>query len=133
LTNFAFLRTRIELIENYFAKDEVDEIWLTFSDPQPNKPNKRLSSKMFTERYKNFLKKGGLIHLKTDSDLLFESTLEVIKENNYEMVECTWDLYSELDANLDEKTKEILHIKTHYENLFTAKGSVIKYCTFKIH
>lgn len=133
LSNVAFLRTRIELIENYFATNEVDEIWLTFSDPQPNKPNKRLSSKMFCERYMKFLKKGGLVHMKTDSDLLFESTLEVIQANNYEMIECTWDLYGELPDNLDAKTKDILHIKTHYEMLFTAKGSIIKYCTFKVH
>lgn len=133
LSNVAFLRTRIELIENYFAENEIDTIWLTFSDPQPNKPRKRLSSKIFIERYKKFLKKGGLIHLKTDSDLLFESTLEEIQEHGYEMIECTWDLYAELPANLDEKTKDILHIKTHYEKLFTSRGSVIKYCTFKVH
>ncbi|MBN9294084.1 MAG: tRNA (guanosine(46)-N7)-methyltransferase TrmB [Flavobacteriia bacterium] len=133
LSNVAFLRTRIELIERYFDTDEVDEIWLTFSDPQPNKPKKRLSSKIFIERYKKFLKKGGIIHLKTDSDLLFESTLEEINEHRYEMLECTKDLYAELPENLDEKTKDILHIKTHYEKLFTAKGSIIKYCTFKVH
>ena len=133
LSNVAFLRTRIELIEQYFAEDEVDEIWLTFSDPQPNKPNKRLSSKQFIDRYRTFLKKGGLVHLKTDSDLLFESTVEEITEHGYEMITCTWNLYGELSENLDEQTKEILDIKTHYEKLFTAKGSVIKYCTFRIH
>jgi tRNA (guanine-N7-)-methyltransferase len=132
-TNVAFLRTRIELIEQYFAEDEVDEIWLTFSDPQPNKPNKRLSSRQFIARYKSFLKKGGLVHLKTDSDLLFESTVEEIEKYGYEMITCTWDLYGELSENLDEQTREILDIKTHYEKLFTAKGSVIKYCAFKIH
>lgn len=133
MTNIAFLRTRIELIDKYFATDEIDEIWLTFSDPQPNKPNKRLSAYSFIERYKKFLKKGGLIHLKTDSDLLFESTLDEIKINGYDMVQYTWDLYNELPENLDEKTKEIFHIKTHYEKLFTAKGSVIKYCKFLVH
>lgn len=133
LTNVAFLRTRIELIERYFDTDEVDEIWLTFSDPQPNKPKKRLSSRIFVNRYKKFLKKDGIIHMKTDSDLLFESTLEEIKEHGYEMLECTWDLYNELPENLDEKTRDIFHIKTHYEKLFTAKGSIIKYCKFKVH
>lgn len=133
IRNVAFLRTKIDFITEYFTEGEVDEIWLTFSDPQPKKPNKRLTSRTFIERYKNILKKGGIIHLKTDSDLLFESTLEQINEYGYECLESTWDLYHELPENLDEKTKEIFHIRTHYETLFTAKGSVIKYCKFKIH
>ena len=62
-----------------------------------------------------------------------KSTVEEITKHGYEMITCTWDLYGELLENLDEQTKEILDIKTHYEKLFTAKGSVIKYCNFKIH
>ena len=131
-SNVAFLRTKIDFISSFFAKDEVDEIWLTFSDPQPIKPNKRLTSKYFIERYRQILKTGGIIHLKTDSDVLFESTLEQIAENNYELLESTWDLYSEMDQNLDQTTKDIFHIKTHYENLFVSRGSVIKYCKFKV-
>jgi tRNA (guanine-N7-)-methyltransferase len=133
LPNIAFLRTRIDFLEAFFAKDEVDEIWLTFSDPQPNKPNKRLSSLHFIELYKKFLKPGGLIHLKTDSDLLFESTLEQINEHNYHLLEKTWDLYGEMPETLDVDTREILNIKTYYEGLFSAKGFKIKYCRFKIH
>lgn len=133
MQNVAFLRTRIDFIEDYFAENEVDEIWLTFSDPQPKKPKKRLSSAVFIARYRQFLKPGGPVHLKTDSDLLFESTLEQIKEHGYECLESTWDLYGELPENIDPKTREIFHIKTHYEKLFTAKGSVIKYCRFRIH
>ena len=131
LKNVAFLRTKIDFITDCFAENEIDEIWLTFSDPQPKKPNKRLSSKPFIERYKKFLKPGGIIHMKTDSNLLFEFTEEEIKEN-YELVELTWDLYKELPEKLDQLTLDILHIKTHYEQLFTRKGSVIKYCKFKI-
>lgn len=133
LENVAFLRTKIDFIETYFDKDEVDEIWLTFSDPQPGKPRKRLTSSLFVARYRNVLRKGGLIHLKTDSDLLFESTEQEIAEQGYEQVELTWDLYNSLPENLDPTIREILHIKTHYEQLFTARGSVIKYCSFRIH
>ena len=131
LDNVAFLRTRIDYINDFFIENEVDEIWLTFSDPQPKKPRKRLSSPLFIERYKKLLKPGGIVHMKTDSDILFEYTIDEIKEK-YDMLEYTWDLYGELSENLDPVTREIFHIKTHYEKLFTAKGSVIKYCKFKI-
>lgn len=133
LSNVAFLRTKVDFILSYFEKNEVDEIWLTFSDPQPGKPRKRLTSKQFIDRYRQILKPGGLVHLKTDSDVLFESTEEEIKTHNYPVVELTWDLYNSLPADLDPTIREILHIKTHYEQLFTAKGSVIKYCSFNIH
>lgn len=133
LTNVAFLRAKIDFITNYFSENEIDEIWLTFSDPQPTKPRKRLSSEAFIERYKKILKPGGIIHLKTDSDLLFEFTEEEIAEKGYECLELTWDLYGTIPSSLDETTREILHIKTHYEQLFTAKGSVIKYVKFRVH
>jgi tRNA (guanine-N7-)-methyltransferase len=133
ISNVAFLRTKIDFIHNFFVENEVDEIWLTFSDPQPVKPNKRLTSKYFIDKYKSLMKTGGLVHLKTDSDVLFESTLNQVKEHKYDLVESTWDLYSKMDQNLDQTTKDIFHIKTHYEKLFTSRGSVIKYCKFKIH
>lgn len=133
LENVAFLRTKIDFITDCFEENEVDEIWLTFSDPQPVKPNKRLSSPPFIERYKKILKPGGIIHMKTDSDLLFEYTEEQINEKNYNCLELTWDLYGSLPETIDEKTREIFHIKTHYEKLFTSKGSVIKYCKFKLN
>ncbi len=131
MNNVAFLRTKIDFINDCFSENEIDEIWLTFSDPQPKKPNKRLSSIPFINRYRKFLKPGGIIHMKTDSDLLFEFTENEIKEN-YKLLELTWDLYNELPENLDPVTKDIFHIKTHYEKLFTSKGSVIKYCKFQI-
>jgi tRNA (guanine-N7-)-methyltransferase len=133
IQNVAFLRTKIDFITDYFEAGEVDEIWLTFSDPQPNKPNKRLTALPFIERYRNILKPGGLIHLKTDSDLLFEFTEEQIQEHNYKCLELTWDLYNSIPSHLDEKQREIFNIKTHYEKLFTAKGSVIKYCCFLVN
>ena len=133
LNNVAFLRTKIDFINDYFGENEVDEIWLTFSDPQPKKVNKRLSSPPFIERYRKILKQGGIVQMKTDSDLLFEYTEEQIKEHNYEQLELTWDLYGELPENIDPLMRDIFHIKTHYEKLFTSRGSVIKYCKFKIN
>lgn len=131
LKNVAFLRTKVDFIDALFGKNEVDEIWLTFSDPQPNKPNKRLTSKMFIDRYKNIVKPGTIIHLKTDSDVLFESTEEEIENNNYTNHFLTWDLYNTIEK-LPKNIHDILHIKTHYEELFTARGFKIKYCQFSI-
>lgn len=132
LNNIGFVRARIDFVETFFGENEVDEIWLTFSDPQPNKPNKRLSSKVFIDKYRRFLKPGGIIHLKTDSDLLFESTLEEIELHHYNLLEKTWDLYGEMPEDLDSQTRDILSIRTHYETIFSAKGFKIKYCRFKI-
>ena len=132
MDNVAFIRSKIDFICDYFDNNEVDEIWLTFSDPQRQKPRKRLSSPIFIELYRNILKKNGIIHMKTDSDILFEYTEDQIKENNYDCLELTWDLYGSLPETIDSQTREIFHIKTHYEKLFTAKGSVIKYCKFRI-
>ncbi len=131
LNNVAFLRTRIDYIDSYFKENEVDEIWLTFSDPQPNKPRKRLTSTLFINRYRKFLKPGGLIHLKTDSSVLFDSTMEQIKLNEYELVDLRPDLYATLKEG--EEEQKIFSIKTHYETLFTKRGHVIKYCCFKIN
>jgi len=131
-TNVAFLRMKIDFIHEYFSENEVDEIWLTFSDPQPKKPRKRLSSPIFIERYRRILKPGGIVHMKTDSDILFEYTEEQITEQKYNCLELTWDLYGSLPETIDPVTREIFHIKTHYEQLFTARGSVIKYCKFQI-
>ena len=132
LNNVGFLRTRIEFIHAFFAENEIDEIWLTFSDPQPNKPKKRLSYKRYIDMYRRFLKPGGIVHLKTDSDLLYESTLEEIAEHGYHVIQDTNDLYGTLIHDLDKETREILQIKTHYEALFSAKGFKIKYLKFTI-
>ena len=132
INNVMFLRTRIDFINNFFDTNEVDEIWLTFSDPQPKKPRKRLSSKLFIDRYRKFLKEDGKIHLKTDSDLLFEFTEEEIKAHKYKCHELTWDVYGDYHNGLSEQEKKLFEIRTHYEKLFTSKGSVIKYCCFSL-
>jgi len=132
LKNVAFLRTKVDFIDRLFNANEVDEIWLTFSDPQPNKPNKRLTAPIFIERYRKILKPGGIIHLKTDSDVLFEFTEEEINERGYTSNFLTWDVYRDLEQ-FPSELRAILSIKTHYEQLFTAKGSVIKYAQFQVH
>ncbi len=135
IENVGFLRTRIDFIDSFFAPGEIDEIWITFPDPQPrkNRARKRLTGPMFIERYQKFLKPGGLVHLKTDSDFFFEYTLEQIEAHSYPLLEHTFDLYGEKINDLDADTREILNIKTHYETLFSAKGFKIKYLKFNIN
>ena len=93
LPNVAFLRTRIEFIESLFAPEEVSEIWITFADPQIGREKKRLTSPLFLSRYRNFLKKGGIVHLKTDSRYLHEYTRAIAEQNGLEILACTSDLY----------------------------------------
>lgn len=126
LENVAFLRTRIEFINSMFGKDEISEIWITFADPQPKKPNKRLTSEIFLNRYRQFLKPEGIIHLKTDSILLHESTLDVIAKNNHSLIEADNDIYNSGRASEDA----ILSVKTFYESQFLAKGLPITYLKF---
>ncbi|HWY37127.1 MAG TPA: tRNA (guanosine(46)-N7)-methyltransferase TrmB [Bacteroidia bacterium] len=130
MQNVAFIRTRIDFIEYCFSPGEIDEIWLTFPDPQPQKTRvrKRLSNPLFLNRYKKILKPGGLLHLKTDSTLFYEYTVEVVQELKLEMVWSTADLYTNNPSGKEELTT----IKTRYEQLFTEKGEKIKYCCFKL-
>lgn len=132
LTNVFFIRTRIDFINSFFAENEIDELWITFPDPQPqeNRERKRLTAPMFIERYKKLLKPNGIIHLKTDNEGFFRYTLDEIKRNNYNLIEHTFDLYGERIESLDQKTQEILSIKTYYENLFSKKGHSIHYLKF---
>jgi tRNA (guanine-N7-)-methyltransferase len=130
LENVAFLRTRIDFIESSFGKDEVDEIWITFPDPQPQKTRarKRLTHPLFLNRYVKFLRPGGIIHLKTDSTGLYEYTMEVIAGNNLKLHWHTDDLYK----NCPPERQELVNIKTYYEKLFTEKGEDIKYISFSM-
>ena len=100
LGNVAFLRTRIEFIGAFFAPDEVSEIWLTFSDPQLKSENSRLTSPVFLERYRKFLRPGGIVHLKTDSRFLYEYSLAVARYNDLRVLAATTDLYATAPEDL---------------------------------
>ena len=129
LRNVAFLRTNIEIIDRFFAAGEVQEIWLTFSDPQMKNPRKRLSSTYFMERYRRFLVDRGIIHLKTDSNFLFTYTRLMAEHNNLPVLACTGDLYGGAIEG-DGVTKEILSIHTYYEQMWIDRGLSIRYLKF---
>ncbi|MCR4909693.1 MAG: tRNA (guanosine(46)-N7)-methyltransferase TrmB [Bacteroidales bacterium] len=128
IPNVAFLRTRIEFITAFFAPGEISEIWLTFSDPQMKSENSRLSSPLFLERYRSFLKPGGIIHLKTDSRFLHEYTKAVVKENGLKVGACTLDVYS----NRKELDPVVYEVQTFYEKMFLEMGLPITYLQFCI-
>ena len=133
LKNVAFLRTNIEIIERFFAEDEVQEIWLTFSDPQMKNPRKRLTSTYFMMRYRKFLVDGGIIHLKTDSNFLFTYTTYMVEKNHLPVLFRTEDLYHlenlESIGNLDPK---VLSIQTYYESMWIVRGLNIKYMKWQL-
>jgi tRNA (guanine-N7-)-methyltransferase len=127
LTNAAFLRTPIDWLENFFAPHEVSEIWIVHPDPRPRKSDdkRRLTHPRYLDMYKRVLKPDGLVHLKTDSPLLYEYTMEVLSQQPIKDLQHTTDLYhSDLLA---------LHhgIKTHYEAIFTGKGFTVNYIQFR--
>ena len=130
LPNVAFLRTNIEIIDRFFDNDEVQEIWLTFSDPQMKNPRKRLSSTYFLQRYRHFLTDGGIVHLKTDSNFLFTYTSLMVEHNKLPLVFKTDDLYH--TEGIDETTRQILGIQTYYESQWIERGLNIKYLKFHL-
>ncbi len=143
LKNVAFLRTNIEIIERFFAEDEVQEIWLTFSDPQMKNPRKRLTSTYFMERYRKFLVDGGIIHLKTDSNFLFTYTTYMVEHNALPVLFRTEDLYGDHQCSARPKdacyqrdarmfNAELLSIQTYYESMWIARGLNIKYMKWQL-
>lgn len=153
MTNVAFLRTNIEIIDRFFAEGEVDEIWITFPDPQMKKATKRLTSTWFLRRYASFLKPDGIIHLKTDSNFLYTYTDALAKVNNLPVEVNTTDLYG-LTPSLsrgegatdsavsDGAMNEVLpplgelegarSIRTYYEQQWLDRGLSIKYLKFRL-
>jgi tRNA (guanine-N7-)-methyltransferase len=126
LRNVAFLRTRIEFITSFFGEEEIDEIWLTFPDPQLKRKRnkKRLTAPFFLDNYRQFLKKEGTIHLKTDNRELFEYTRDLAPGNGLRINKMTENLYfSEIEGAARE-------IKTYYEKQFLEKGLSIFYISF---
>ncbi len=128
MKNVAFIRASIDLIPSIFDKDEVNEIWLTFSDPQPKKIKKRLSSSNFLNKYRKFIKQNGIIHIKTDNKMLYEYSYALALENNFKIIHNSDNVYN--DKNLPP---EITSIQTFYEKQFLEKGSNIHYLEYKIN
>jgi tRNA (guanine-N7-)-methyltransferase len=130
MNNVAFIRTRIDFIESCFGEGEVDEIWITFPDPQPQKTRvrNRLTNRMFINRYQVILKKGGFVNLKTDNEPFYEYTKEVVAENNLKLIDSTNDLYA--DTTIREEA--LTNIKTYYEKKFSDLGFKICYLKFQL-
>lgn len=127
LKNVAFIRTSIEHITSFFDKNEISEIWLTFSDPQPKKPKKRLSSSVFLSRYQKFIKPDAIIHLKTDNILLFEYSHALTKVNNLKINTFTNNVYLS-----DKIPNPVKQIQTFYEKQFLSAGKCIYYLEFEV-
>lgn len=127
ITNAAFLRTKIELIEHFFDTGEIHEIWITFPDPflKDSKSNKRLTSAFFLNKYRKVLDKDSIIHLKTDDPKLYEYTLEVIKEDPFAKL-----LYHDEDIYTKALPIEELAFKTYYEIKHLGENKTIKYIRF---
>lgn len=128
LTNAAFLRTQIERIDDYFAPGEVQEIWLTFPDPQLriSKAKKRLTHPRFLRLYQQFLQPGGKLHLKTDSPVLYRFTKKVIELYGLELLQDNPNVYG------SGPVSEVLNIKTHYEALDIAQSKQVHYLCFNL-
>lgn len=129
LKQVAFLRTRIENLGSAFAPGEVDEIWITFPDPQPQKPRerKRLTNQRFLEIYRNILSPGGQVHLKTDHYGFWEYSLESLREAGAQVLLSSPDVYRDYPLLEPQAPSYLIDIQTHYEKLFTAKGHRIAY------
>ena len=140
LGNVAFLRTRIEFIESLFAENEISEIWITFADPQIGREKKRLTAPLFMNRYRNFLCKGGIIHLKTDSRYLHEYSLAMAQQNDLKILAAATDIYGADRERLYESglsslcgraaVDALFEVQTFYESQYLAQGFPITYLSF---
>lgn len=129
LKNVAFVRTRIEFIDSFFGANEIDEIWITFPDPQlrERRAKKRLTSPRFLNMYIGMLKPNAVVNLKTDSRELYDYTKSLLEFNKQEILIATDDLYNSPYCN------DILSIKTHYESFYLTQGKKITYLQFRLH
>ncbi len=126
LKNVAFIRTKIDFIETFFAEDEVLEIWLPFPDPQRKKQKRRLLNAKFLNLYKKVLVHNGIIHLKTDNPRLYEYTLKILEYNGIKPLVATDDLYN------SGITGDAVEIQTYYERMFLEEGKKINYIEFQL-
>lgn len=131
LENAAFLRTQIELLDLCFAENEVDEIWITFPDPQIKfkRMKHRLTNPDFLKMYARILKPGGLVHLKTDSEFLYGYTCGVLQMQGLPVHEA----YHNIDHQLNRKDHLLHGVQTHYEGIFRKTGKPITYLKFSVH
>ncbi len=131
LFNAAFLRIQAERLCFFFEPNEVSEIWITFPDPQPrgSRKKKRLTSPQFLEKYSKILKPGSPIHLKTDSKLLYDYTLQIIRDLSHHLVFATDNLYH---ANISDEPL-LLKVQTYYEKIFLAEKKPIHYIRFTLN
>lgn len=129
LQNVAFIRSFMDKITDYFLPSEIEEIWITFPDPQlrGSRSKKRLTHPRFLRLYQQVLKPGGVVHLKTDSPLLYHFTLAVINLFQLEL------LYSTDNVHAADTVMPELNIKTHYEGLDIAQSNRIHYICFRIN
>ncbi len=135
LGNVAFLRTNIEMLPNFFSADEVDGLWITFPDPQMKKATKRLTSTFFMERYRQLLRDGALIHLKTDSPFLYTYTRAMIEVNHLPVLCDTDDLYCQMTNDKCQMTNilaDAKRLQTHYEHQWLERGLTIKYLAWQL-
>ncbi|WP_149274574.1 tRNA (guanosine(46)-N7)-methyltransferase TrmB [Pareuzebyella sediminis] len=130
LDNVAFLRTQIELIDSVFGENEIDEIWITFPDPQLKykRTKHRMTNESFLQKYQKILKPGGLVHLKTDSEFMHGYTLGLLHGLNIEIVYANHDVYKN-----EGSPSAVLEIQTFYEKQYLEKGKPITYIQFRMH
>ena len=126
ISNAAFLRCEIENINHFFSPGEVDELWITFPDPQMKKNRKRLTSTRFLNLYRQILRPDGIINLKTDSPFLYEYTKRLVELNGLEVLQITDDLYG------TGKADPVTSIKTFYEQQWLSRGKKIKLISFRL-
>jgi len=128
LSNVAFLRTQIELINLCFEEDEISEIWITFPDPQIKfkRSKHRLINQEFLKKYQFILSKEGIIHLKTDSEFLHGYLLGILNEGSHDILYAHHDIY-----NSSSPPKEALEIQTFYESYYLEQNKPITYIKFK--
>lgn len=129
INNVGFIRTQIELVDHIFAENEVDEIWITFPDPQIKykRTKHRLTNSEFLQKYKKILKPGGVVNLKTDSEFMHGYTLGLLHGEGHEILNANHDVYKNVYS-----PKEVTSIQTFYEKQYLEQGKRITYIQFKI-
>ena len=129
ITNVGFLRTQIELVDHAFAQNEVDEIWITFPDPQIKykRTKHRMTNSDFLQRYKSILKPDGVVNLKTDSEFMHGYTLGLLQGAGHEILYANHDVYKQ-----EGSPEEVTSIQTFYESQYLEQNKPITYIRFKI-